>query len=144
MKTAAPPSLPRLLCATLLALAGAACAGTPPAGAPDAGADSAAALWQQIQAATADAACDGPQHCHSIAIGNKACGGPERYLAWSSKRDDGTRLRALAARHAALRKQEDERAGLLSNCMAVQDPGAGCHAGRCVLNPPGIGGRDSK
>jgi hypothetical protein len=139
MKTAAPPSLPRRLCAALLALAGAACAGTPPATASDA-----AALWQQIQAETADAACDGPQHCHSIAIGSKACGGPERYLAWSSKHDDGARLRALVARHAALRKQEDERAGLLSNCMAVQDPGASCRAGRCVLNPPGIGGRDSK
>lgn len=144
MKTAASPSLPRLLCATLLALAGAACAGTPPASAPDAAASDAAALWQQILAETADAACDGPQHCHSIAVGSKACGGPERYLAWSSKHGDGARLRALAARHAALRKQEDERAGLLSNCMAVQDPGASCRAGRCVLNPPGIGGRDSK
>ncbi len=144
MKTAAPPSLPRRLCAALLALAGAACAGTPPAAAPDTAAPSASALWQQIQAATADAACDGPQHCHSIAIGSKACGGPARYLAWSSKRDDGARLRALAARHAAQSKLEDEQAGLLSNCMAVQDPGAVCRAGRCELNPPGIGGRDSK
>ncbi|MBJ7312760.1 hypothetical protein ACFOLJ_05810 [Rugamonas sp. CCM 8940] len=138
MKNHPSPALSRLLSATLLALAGVACAATP---APPA---NSAALWTQIQAATADAACDGPQHCHSIAIGSKACGGPERYLAWSSKHDDGSRLRQLAAHHAALSKDEDARAGMLSNCMMVLDPGASCQAGRCVLNPPGIGGRDAK
>jgi hypothetical protein len=131
-------SLPlfRATAALLLACATSAC-GSAPAPTPASGTGS-ADLLRQIQVQTADLSCDGPQQCHTLAVGAKACGGPERYLPWSSKQQDGAALRELAAHHAALRRAEDTKSGMLSNCMAVQDPGANCVAGRCVLRPAGI------
>ena len=129
------PPLFRAAAALLLACATSACGSAPAA----AGSADSADLLRQIQAQTADLACDSPQQCHTLAVGAKACGGPERYLPWSSKRQDGTALRELAARHATLRRAEDAKSGMLSNCMAVQDPGASCVAGRCALRPAGIG-----
>jgi hypothetical protein len=92
-----------------------------------------APLLARIEAERGDAACDADDQCHTIGVGHKACGGPERYLAWSSKNSDGTRLRALVAEHAAARRAEDVKNGVMSTCSVVQDPGAMCSAGHCVL-----------
>jgi len=134
----------RLAGLTLL-LASSACrsdaphAADPPAAAPG----GTAALFARIEAARGDAACDTDAQCHSIGVGNKACGGPESYLAWSSKNDDGARLRALVAEHAAARRTEDTKKGMMSTCSMALDPGATCSAGHCVLrttpNGPGAG-----
>lgn len=126
MKTSSP-SL-RLAAAGALMLVAAACQGTPPA------ADSAASLWQKIQAQNADTGCERDGQCHSIAVGAKACGGPERYIAWSDSKQDGARLKQLVAQHAAARVEEDKHRHVLSNCMLAVDTGAVCRAGRCVLN----------
>jgi hypothetical protein len=92
-----------------------------------------APLLARIEAARGNAACDSDDQCHTIGVGHKACGGPERYLAWSSRNDDGTRLRALVAEHAAARQAEDTKKGMMSTCSVVPDPGAACSAGHCVL-----------
>ena len=99
-----------------------------------------APLLARIEAERGAAACDADDQCHTIGVGHKACGGPERYLAWSSKNSDGTRLRALVAEHAAARRAEDAKNGIMSTCSVVQDPGAMCSAGHCVpraINGPG-------
>jgi hypothetical protein len=106
-----------------------------PAAAPGRTAD----LLARIEAERADAACDTDAQCHTIGIGSKACGGPERYLAWSSRNGDGTRLRALVAEHAAARRADDAKAGMMSTCSVVPDPGATCSAGHCMLRAPGTG-----
>jgi hypothetical protein len=92
------------------------------------------ALWQQIQAEVGDAACDAPQQCRSVAVGAKACGGPDSYLAWSTQRSDAQRLQALVDQHAQARRDENRAAGMMSNCSLVTDPGTSCQAGRCTLN----------
>ncbi|MBY0236925.1 MAG: hypothetical protein K2W93_18225 [Burkholderiaceae bacterium] len=139
-----PSRLNAAVIAALLALATSACGSAPAA--PEAkpmpsstssGKNSSQALWQQIQAEIGDAACDGPQQCHSVAVGAKACGGPDAYLAWSSKRSNEAKLRALVAAHAQARKDENATSGMVSDCRMVTDPGASCQAGRCVLQPPG-------
>jgi hypothetical protein len=101
-------------------------------------------LWSQIEAQRGDATCDAPEQCHSIGTGSKACGGPERYLAWSSKDNDGSRLKALVAQHAAARRSEDARSGMMSTCSVVPDPGATCVAGRCALRAAGLGGSEAR
>lgn len=116
----------RAAAAVLLACAASAC-GSAPAATDSAG------LLHQIQAQAADLACDTSQQCHALPVGAKACGGPESYLPWSSKRQDGSALRELAARHAALRRADNAKSGMLSNCLALPEPGASCQAGRCVL-----------
>ena len=74
-----------------------------------------------------DAACDSDAQCRTLGVGAKACGGPEGYLAWSSKvNGQGTRLAAMAAAHSTERERENERSGMRSNCAVTQDPGAVC------------------
>jgi hypothetical protein len=138
------PRLVRLATASLLILS-AACgtAQSPPAaqapGAQATGAAGTAALWQRIQAETADTGCDNNSQCHSMGVGSKACGGPERYLAWSDKTTDGARLKALVDQHSAARRADDKREGMMSTCSLVSDPGAICRANRCTLNGSSAG-----
>jgi hypothetical protein len=99
-------------------------------------------LWKKIQAANSDLRCDNSSQCHSLGVGSKACGGPENYIAWSSKNSDGVQLKALVEQHAAARRADDKRLGMMSTCSIVSDPGATCSAGSCVVNersliPPG-------
>ena len=148
--------LSRLACAVVLTLGAAACGSAPLASssatststsaatATAAGAAAApvstapvdsAALMRQLQAELADNGCDSERQCHTIAIGSKACGGPEAYRAWSDRHSDGSRLKQLAAQHAAARRAEDLRDRMMSTCSYVSDPGATCQAGHCVLRP---------
>ena len=87
-----------------------------------------------------DPVCDTPQQCQTIAIGAKACGGPERYLAWSSKNNDGRQLKALAQAQAEASRKQQQADGMMSTCSIVTDPGATCEAGRCVLQKSAMGG----
>jgi hypothetical protein len=84
-------------------------------------------LMRDIAAEIGDAACDTDSQCRTLGVGSKACGGPEGYVAWSSKVNDaGTRLKALAAAHSTERDRENERSGMRSNCSVTPDPGAVC------------------
>lgn len=100
---------------------------------------SSAGILAAIHTEVGDAACDGPAQCHSIAIGAKACGGPDGYLAWSSKRTDEKKLRSLIEQHAFVRKQENLRNNMASTCVFETNPGATCQAARCSLRPRGSG-----
>jgi hypothetical protein len=128
----------RTLCAGALLLASTACGSAPSASTP-AASISAAALLPRIEAERGKASCDTTDQCHTIGVGAKACGGPERYLAWSSKDNDGNRLKALVQQHAELRRAEDAKAGMMSTCIFLPDPGATCQAGQCVVLPAGQG-----
>ncbi|MBA5690423.1 hypothetical protein [Rugamonas apoptosis] len=154
MHTSSRLLLSRLACAIALTLGGTACGSPPPAAsavsasaaaaasaaapAPAVPADS-ATLMRQIQAELADNGCDSERQCHTIAIGAKACGGPEAYRAWSDRHNDGGRLKQLAAQHAAARRAEDLRDRMMSTCSYVSDPGATCQAGHCVPRPLTVG-----
>lgn len=95
------------------------------------------ALWKQIQDEIGTAECDNASQCKTLPVGHKACGGPEGYVAYSTKSGNNARLLALAEQYAAARKDEVERSGMMSNCMVEPDPGASCVANRCVLNRRG-------
>lgn len=154
MKTTISPTLLRLAGAVFLATFGVACsgvAGTAPAtpaaapapvvaAAPVAAATPAApaGLMQQLQAQIGNAACDSNAQCKTIAVGHKACGGPESYLAYSTKQGDAAKVASLAADYSAERKKQNVKSGMMSTCSVVLDPGAVCTAGRCTA-----GGGDS-
>lgn len=112
-----------------LVLAACAAAEAPP---PQAHPADGAALYRQIREAIGDAACSAADQCRTLAVGHKACGGPEAYLVWSSQVTDGTRLRALAQAYTEARRNEVQKSGRVSDCALVTDPGARCEAGRCV------------
>jgi hypothetical protein len=132
-----------MACAFLLLL-GAACAGTAaappgassapsaPASSPlEAGADLAEAVRERI----GDAACSDDSQCRTLGWGARACGGPSRWLAWSTLRSDAPSLQALASREAQRQSAVAQRLGMASTCQVAPDPGAQCVAKRCVLRP---------
>ena len=92
----------------------------------------------QIQQLIGEAACTTDADCRTIAVGDKACGGPESYLAWSARQTDPQRLTAAAERYTSERKAQNQQSGMVSNCAFLTDPGARCETvsaqpGRCVL-----------
>jgi len=92
-----------------------------------------AALLARLRQEIGDAPCSADTQCRSLAVGHKACGGPQQWWAWSTTTARGERLQAWADELAALQKQRDEASGRMSNCQYVADPGAVCQARRCVL-----------
>lgn len=162
MKTPTPSSFLRLCIAAALIAAGTACSepsstsapATPPAPAsapvaaapaPAPASDGAASsLGARITAEIGDAACDNASQCRTLPVGSKACGGPAGYLPWSTKRSNGELLARLAAEQAAAESKQNAKSGMMSTCSVEQDPGATCSAGKCVLQPRGLGGSDAR
>lgn len=132
MKTILTPRLPLAVAAlsVLLTLSGCATATEPAKPATS------AQLQQELQTLIGEPRCDSDAQCKTIGVGQKACGGPGRYLAWSTQTSDKARIDAVAARLVAVEKAANEKSGRLSNCMAVVDPGAVCRANRCQLADP--------
>ena len=83
-------------------------------------------LMHNIAKEIGDARCDTDSQCHSLGVGAKPCGGPEAYLSWSDKVSSFVRLSELATRHQAVRRLENERSGMNSDCRITRDPGAVC------------------
>lgn len=166
MKTLPPSSFLRLCIAAALIAAGTACSepsntaipatpatpATPAAPAPVTSAPppvaasegAASSLGARITAEIGDAACDNASQCRTLPVGSKACGGPAGFLPWSSKRANGELLARLAAEQATAEKKVNENSGMMSTCSVEQDPGATCSAGKCVLQPRGLGGVDAR
>ena len=157
MKISSPSSIARLGCAALLAalVALAACSGVAgnaeaPAPKGDTPAPTAPAmpvklaapvkpaapvsstLRQQIVAEIGNASCGTSAQCRTLPVGSRACGGPEGYLAYSTKTGDAAKMQRMAAQESAARKEQDRQTGGMSTCQMMMDPGATCQAGRCT------------
>jgi hypothetical protein len=107
--------------------------------------EDAARTGTSIPSLIGDAACDSDAQCRTIGVGAKACGGPDAYLAWSTKRTDEDALQALVERQAEARRKAISDKGMMSNCAFVADPGAYCEpragaSGVCRLRSGGAGG----
>jgi hypothetical protein len=85
----------------------------------------------KIRAMIGDAACSENKQCRTLAVGARACGGPETYLAYSTAKTSEAELRALAERHQQERRDANTASGMISTCQFMVDPGAVCQAGRC-------------
>jgi hypothetical protein len=110
-----------------------------------------AALRSRIQALVGTAACSTDADCRTSAIGAKACGGPEAYIAWSARVTDEAALGRALADYGAAQQAAITREGRVSNCEFVTDPGASCvprgaAGGICQLQqrPRGHGGPSSR
>lgn len=107
-----------------------------------------AQLMSRLRALAGQGGCTDTAQCHTVAVGAKACGGPEAYLPWSGA-DPATapQVAALAAQFTAARRALNQAApAMASDCRLVPDPGALCvkaapaaAAGKCVLRPSGTG-----
>lgn len=91
----------------------------------------------RLRTLTADNACTRDAQCLTVPIGARACGGPESFLAYSTAAGVKPAAVAVAAqRFSAARAVAVARAGMLSTCMAIMDPGALCNAAVCQLRTP--------
>ena len=97
-----------------------------------------AALLARIQAGVGEAACSSDAQCRTLPIGEKACGGPERWLAWSTTSPKADQLPGWAAALAALARQRNQGSGMVGNCQYMPDPGAVCRAQHCVMVMPAL------
>ena len=105
-----------------------------------------AAAQREVAALVGDAACRQDSDCMTLALPDQACGGPQGWLAYSTRRTDPVALqRALQREHAFA-----SRAGgaAVSTCGIVADPGSMCvpasgtspaQPRSCVLRPRGAG-----
>ena len=100
-----------------------------------------------LQQVIGSAVCDTDAQCRTVAIGNRACGGPEAYLAWSTRQTDPAAVLEAAARYNATQAAANPPGGRVSTCEFLSDPGAVCAAApptaaatdtaanRCQLRP---------
>jgi hypothetical protein len=120
-KTLHPFSPAALLALSFLACSGAACAAGAAASAP-----ASAALQARVQQLIGDAACDNSHQCRTVGIGAKACGGPESWLAWSTKVTDAQALDEAVRALAQARVEENRRSGMASDCAMRPEPPVVC------------------
>ncbi len=95
-----------------------------------------AALQARLRSAIGDAVCSSDAQCRTLAVGEKACGGPEAWWAFSTASAQADQLPGWAAELTALSRQRNRRGGSVSNCQVQSDPGAVCEAQRCLLATP--------
>lgn len=80
--------------------------------------------------------CSSDQQCKTVAVGAKACGGPESFMVYSTANASPEQVQALAERYRKEREQENKLNGTVSDCRMLMDPGAQCRAGACQLGGP--------
>lgn len=93
---------------------------------------------EQIRQLIGDAKASDPSQCRVLALGHKACGGPEAYVAYSTEHTDETELLELADhyKNAQQRMQKQER--MYSDCAIVPEPKVGWVNGYCVLGADNV------
>lgn len=89
-------------------------------------------LLQEIRSAAGVARADDLSQCRAIALGAKPCGGPERYLLYSTLTADEPRLRALVERYNSAADTRVRDQDLVSNCQVIEAPALGLEGGFCV------------
>jgi hypothetical protein len=87
----------------------------------------------RIRALAANPGCSDDSQCHTLALGTRACGGPESYLPWSSAHTQQAEIQALGERYKEERRAANAASGAMSTCQFMPDPGAVCRAGTCQL-----------
>jgi hypothetical protein len=63
-----------------------------------------------------------PSQCKLIAFGSKPCGGPARYLVYSTAKTNESRLKQLVNEFNGLAKKINEERKMISDCIFVTEP----------------------
>ena len=79
-----------------------------------------------VDALIGRAACESDAQCRTVAVGSNACGGPQRYLAWSIRSTEAVAVARAADRSVREANTAATASGILSTCRVVSDPGAHC------------------
>lgn len=92
------------------------------------------ALNTEVQALISDKSCSVDSDCASLPYGAKACGGPARYLVYSTATLSAAEQQTLtetATEYSELSRQYNVDNGVISTCDVVVPPSVGCVSGQC-------------
>ena len=92
-----------------------------------------AARLAEIKAVIGKAEADQPAQCKIVGVGQKPCGGPATYLAYSTRDIDETAFLAQVAAYNELAKDFNQRSGMMSDCAIVPVPQVALVAGVCKI-----------
>lgn len=83
--------------------------------------------------------CTADAQCHTLAAGARACGGPSHFVVWSDQTAQRARLQPLADAVTAQEREADAKAGRMSICTVLRDPGAHCNTAQGVCEAGATG-----
>lgn len=90
------------------------------------------ALQEEIELLVDSGVCSENSDCDYIAFGSKACGGPKKYLVFSTSINVEL-LQQKVATYNALENSFNKKWGIISDCSVPTPPlNATCIAGKCT------------
>lgn len=92
-------------------------------------------LHQAIEAEIGTPRAETAEQCRTVALGAKPCGGPWRYLVYSSAVSDEKRLGKLVSEYNALERKLNVEEGRISDCSFVVEPKVTLVDDICVAAP---------
>ncbi len=93
-------------------------------------------LQLRLERLTEDKTCQQDNQCQVIGVGARPCGGPDQYLIYSTLNTDEKMLSYTNERYQKLKKQQNEKLGLMSTCQMLMPPVSACVAQKCVIGQP--------
>lgn len=93
------------------------------------------ALDNQIRSMVGIARADSLEQCRIAAVGKRACGGPEYYIAYSLQVTDENALKQLVDEYTQLRIEHIDETGEMGTCEMIPEPALDLSGGICRALP---------
>jgi hypothetical protein len=93
-------------------------------------------LQLRLERLTENKDCTEDSQCKVLGVGSRPCGGPEQYLIYSTLHTDEKMLNYTNDRYQKLKKQQNEKLGLMSTCQMLMPPVSACVENKCVIGNP--------
>jgi len=90
-------------------------------------------LQLRLERLTENKECQQDNQCKVIGVGARPCGGPDQYLLYSTLHTDEKMLSYTNDRYQKLKKQQNEKLGLMSICQMLMPPVSACIENKCAL-----------
>ena len=87
---------------------------------------------RDIEQAVGQARADEPAQCAVVGFGERPCGGPRFYRAYSTLETDSAALHELVELYDRLDRQRNLEQGRVSTCEVLPRPSVRLEGGRCV------------
>ncbi len=88
--------------------------------------------YQAVYNLTQDLSCSDSSVCSSTGIGSKPCGGPWKYLVYSTSTTDVEKLTSAVADLNSYEAGYNQQEGLLSDCSIAPPANPGCVNNKCI------------
>ncbi len=90
-------------------------------------------LQLRLERLTENKECQQDNQCKVIGVGARPCGGPDQYLLYSTLHTDEKMLSYTNDRYQKLKKQQNEKLGLMSTCQMLMPPVSACIENKCAI-----------